>query len=351
MITSEHGDTVFLVENVAELPEVVVAAKQKKLLHILAYVREYSSLTSYTDTISLFREKMVDFMLPTDAKGSYKGWRYPRALNSRSYYQFTNSEGLDSVSNRCDHHFSWSDWIGMIPTAQIPDRLSQVKVGVDTIFGKYSPTEIWRRKDDRFSLDINILAETTSRRWVPNISYFFGNEDTEFEKFTLNLNYDNIMSHELRPLDLTSYNYIIESRGRGRQMFRFNRNDQPFYVNTSAEVYILDKEFISVKDAKKWEAHKFDADLIEIYEPAEAPKLDASTLALIDRVSNLDTVKARLGMSPDRLVSRNVRKGHFGIGHRAFSLLKQLTGITYFKSHRNINNQWSEFRESRKKGH
>ena len=55
-------DTVFLQENYFELPEVIVATRQKSILHMLAYVREYSSLTTYTDTISLFREKMVDFM-------------------------------------------------------------------------------------------------------------------------------------------------------------------------------------------------------------------------------------------------------------------------------------------------
>lgn len=34
-------------------------------------------------------------------------------------------------------------------------------------------------------------------------------------------------------------------------MFRFNRNDEPFFVNTFAEVYILDKEYITVKEARR----------------------------------------------------------------------------------------------------
>ena len=52
-------DTVFLRENVSELPELTVESKKHRLLHILAYVREYSTLATYTDTVFLFREKTV----------------------------------------------------------------------------------------------------------------------------------------------------------------------------------------------------------------------------------------------------------------------------------------------------
>ena len=71
----------------------------------------------------------------------------------------------------------------------------------------------------------------------------------------------------------------MESRGRGRGMFQFNRHDQPFFVTTYAEVYILDKEFISVKEAKKWDKRNFSEE-IEILEPAETPELAPSILAL-----------------------------------------------------------------------
>ena len=77
------------------LPEVLVVSGHKKLLHLLAYVREYSTMTTYTDTVFLFREKMVDYMLPA-GKVDFKGWSTPRVLTSRSYYRFSNSHGLRS---------------------------------------------------------------------------------------------------------------------------------------------------------------------------------------------------------------------------------------------------------------
>lgn len=113
-------DTIFMAEEFLELPEYVVETNSRKILHMLGYVREYSTLTTYTDTVFLFREKMVDFMVNTDSKGKFKGWMRPRVLSSQSFYHFTDALGLDSVSDVSNHHFSWSDWIGIAPTMGLP---------------------------------------------------------------------------------------------------------------------------------------------------------------------------------------------------------------------------------------
>ncbi len=130
-------------------------------------------------------------------------------------------------------------------------------------------------------------------------------------------------------------------------MFMFGHYDQPFFVTTYTEVYILDREFISLKEAKQWDKRKFLADEIEIFEPMEAPELHHSILAIIDRVNRIDSDQVRLSLEPDyRLMSRNVSKRNFGIGYRALSMLKQLTGISYYKSHKNFNRRWNEFRDN-----
>ena len=86
-----------------------------------------------------------------------------------------------------------------------------------------------------------------------------------------------------------------------------------------------------------------------IYEPQEAPELQPAILALIDRVNNADNDKIRVGLEPDRrLMSRNVSKRNFNIGYRALSMLKQLTGITLMRSHKNFNRKWNEFTDGQK---
>lgn len=344
ILDSIPADTVFLPILAAELPEVVIETRHHKVLHILAYVREVSTLTTFTDTVFLFREKMVDYMIPHE-NGIFNGWLNPRILKSQSYYRFTNSEGLDSVSGESNNHFSWSDWIGIPPAVKIIDGLLNDKSGTDTIKGKYSPTEIWNKQNDKVSVDINILADTSSRKWVPNLSNFF-KKNIEFENFKLRYNYDNVRGDTIRPAELSGYSFTIESNGRGRNMFRFNRKDEPFFVSTYTEIYILDKEYITVKEANKWVSLNKKMDDVDIFEPQEAPELQKPIRDLIARVESLDKNNTRLDAEPDhRMISTLNGSHNFKIGKRALILLKQFTGITYYKAHRNFNRKWSDFRK------
>lgn len=347
-VTAEGPDTLFLRENFMELPEVVVESPRHKVMHILAYVREYSTLSTYTDTVSLFREKMVDYMLTPGRKMRFKGWSNPRILKCRSYYRFTDAHGLDSVSDVCSHHFSWSDWVGVVPAAEIPGALRIVDCGTDTLRGKYGPAVTWYKDNDRVMVDVDVLADTASRKWVPGLSAFFRKE-LDFENFRVRFDYDNVAGDTVSPLDLGGYSFNIESRGRGRGMFMFNRVNEPFFVSTYAEVYMLDKEYITVAEAKKWERYRFDNDEIDIYEPANAPELQPAVLALVDRVNAVDNDKVRQGLVPDRrLVGRQVVRQHFG--QRVLQLFKDVTGISSYRSKKNWNNKWREFRKKRNDG-
>lgn len=345
----EACDTVFLEENPMDLQEVVVSGRQQKVLHILGYVREYSTLTTYSDTVFLFREKMVDFMLTPGKKIRFKGWSNPRVLKSKSYYRFTNAEGLDSVSSEGNYHFSWSDWIDAIPSPTLPSGLRGVKLGTDTVMGKYQATEIWDRRDDRVTVNVNVLADTVSQKWVRNLSSFF-HDNLEFEDFRLRYSYDNVIADTINPDNMTGFSFNIESEGRGHEMLRFNKWNEDFFVSTYAEVYILDKEYITVKEARKWANRKTGLEEDIILEPEDAPRLQQPILALIDRVENIDKDAAKLDFVPDRrLVSQYPRHNNFSFGARALGMLKTLTGISAIKMHRNLGTSWSDFRKSQTK--
>ena len=339
-------DTIFLKENYFELPELVVDTKQKSILHMLAYVREYSTLTTYSDTIFLFREKMVDFMLPQDKKMKYRGWNKPRILNSKSFYHFRNSEGLDSVSDECDHHFSWSDWVGVNPEMPVTEKLKKPGIVSDTLYGKYSHSEIWSKNKDKFVIDINLLADTTSRRWVPGIESYF-QDNIDFENFKVHFGYENVTGDLLLPNDLTNYSFNIESVGRGHSLFRFNRPDEDYFVSTYAEVYLLDKEFISLKEAKKWEKHDFTSDEIEIFEAYEAPELQSHILSLMERVEKIDKQQIILSWKEDPRFRYEAKKNNnFSLGNRILNIIKGITGISSYKSNKKRKKEWKEFKDN-----
>ncbi len=343
------GDTVFMVENVEELPEVVVLKDRNRVLHILAYVREKSTLTTYRDTVVLFREKMVDYMLPTTERTHFKGWSMPRVLGCRSYYRFTDRNGTDSVSDACRHHFSWSDWLGLPPVVSLPAALTADTCATDTLKGRYSPALVWNRHGDEVAVNVNVLADPGQRSWVPDMDHFFHN-GVEFERFRVNYAYSGVNTDSLSPLFLSHYACNIESRGRGHAMFRFNRLDEPYYVTTDADVYIVDKEYITVGEARRWEKRKFDPERTMICEPPEAPALAEEDLALVERVGRVNKDYARQHYTPDaRLASKNLDAGrrNFRIGRRALMMLKQVTGISSIKHRRKMKKDWQDFKQYR----
>ena len=67
-------------DRVSELPEFTVYPLDRPVLHITGYVRENSMLTTMRDTVFLFREKLVDFMLPGLKAGKFRGWSRPFLL-------------------------------------------------------------------------------------------------------------------------------------------------------------------------------------------------------------------------------------------------------------------------------
>ncbi|MDE7442045.1 MAG: hypothetical protein K2M69_07765 [Muribaculaceae bacterium] len=332
-------------KNPTALPELTVESNRNKIVHILAYMRDYSSLIiSYDDTIFPFREKLVDFMLVPNERIKFKGWSMPRTLLSRSYYHFTNSNGRDSVSDESGLHFSWSDWVGMPPLNSLPDRLSYRNNGTDTLMGKYSPCIVWDKKDDRVRVDVNALAAEEGKKWCGAFKGFWNNK-VDFDYFKLSFTYDNVLSADLSASDLIGYSYSIASSGRGHELQRIPLNRGPVFVSTDAQLWMLDREFLTKKEAKIWEDYRFDEESVALFEPADAPPLSPEIMALVERVEGINKQEVRLSLPPDeRLISKFFGKKKPNLGDRALTLFKQLTGITLYKSNKNAKDQWREFK-------
>lgn len=327
------------------LRELVVSGREKRYLHVLGYVREYSTLTTFTDTIFMFREKTVDFMLPPSPKSRLKGWQIPRVLASRSYYRFTDATGRDSVSDRCSHHFSWADRIGMARAADVPLSLRTAESGRYASNGKYSPAVTWEKNGDLMTLDIDVLADSMGRQWVPGAEVFF-HGNTDFERFRLNINYDGVVDRMVSPADMTGYSFYIESNGRGRGVYVFDRPDTRYSVSTYAEVYLTDKEYITGKEAKKWERSNNQTDFTEILEAHDAPELAPDIQRLIARVNSVDRDQIRVNLEPNHLlVGRKAVK--LNVGQAILQRIKGMFGIDYINAERKWRRSWNNFRRDR----
>lgn len=286
-----------------ELPEVKVSTKHRPILHLTGYIRELSTMTSSLDTLLLYREKWVDFMIPTGKEKRYQGWTDPRLLKTKSYYKWTDASGRDSVSDRANHHFSWSDWVSLPRQVSLPALIGGNRLGSDTVMGKYSPAEIWSKDSAGVSVIVNVLADSTKRKWTPRLAGPIW-RDTEFERLVMDYRFSDTDTFAVRPQNLDHLSCSIESMGRGHDMFRFKRFEDPIlYVSTYFDLTITDREYITVKEARRKEkdARLAIEDAMLIFESERVPR-DSIITDLIARVNAIDHDSRRLGMDIDTRV-------------------------------------------------
>lgn len=320
--------TIKMLETPFDLAEVEIVARKLEVLQIQGYLREYSTLTTSGGNVTLFREKAVDFMVPSNEVKSFKGWLYPRVLSSRSYYHFTDSEGLDSVSNTYSMHFSWSDWVGIFKERELPDLLKDHTRVTDTVMGKYTPSQIWNRKGERIALDIDVLAREENLSWTPRMAPFM-TDGNDFTRFSLKYQFDDVTSDHISADNISMISYNIESSRSGRDMHSLSYRKQPLYVNTYAELYITDRRYISVADAKRAEKNPAIDEYAMLKAPDIAPALPQSTVALINRVNNIDHDTRRRDAEADHRYIGKPNKERFsiiGTVKKAVKLLESIIG-------------------------
>lgn len=304
-VVKESESEVPLARFTVELPELTVSSRHRPILHLTGYIREISTMSSSADTLLLYREKWVDFMIPTGKEKRYQGWLEPRLLKTKSYYRWTNAMGLDSVSDRANHHFSWSDWISLPGRVNFPSIIAGSKIGTDTIMGIYSPAEIWIKTKEKATVTVDVLADsnaTFKRKWTPRLAGPYW-RNLDFERMKLEFEYSDIDTFAVRPQNIDHLSCYVESMGRGHDMFRFHTIGDEVYVTTYFDLTITDREYLTVKDARRKETDLLAAmeDAMLIFQSEQMPR-DSLIDELIARVESIDHDSRRLAMELDKRV-------------------------------------------------
>lgn len=326
-VTGAATDTLRLEETVYNLPEVTVIPKKRPVLHLTGYVRERSKLTTAAgDTVELFREKTVDFMLPGRGAGRYKGWSRPRVLATRSYYRFTDAYGLDSVSDRYSRHFSWSDWVGIVRQVPLPLSMRVEGNAVDTVKGHFGASAVWRRAGDNVHASVDVLSDTLNRRWTPGFGVYLDGR-VDFTRFNLRYIFTDVgESSGVMAENIARVAYDIESDGMNRTMNRLSTKDEAQYMDTYAELYVTDRQFLTVGEAKKWENDPPRGDAIGIHVPEDAAPLEPELAELVSRVESIDHTGRRIAERADRrLAGENYRLKH----RKKHGVLSQLKSLIF----------------------
>lgn len=175
-------------------------------------------------------------------------------------------------------------------------------------FGKYGKSSLWQKENDRINLTIDVLADSTNLRWVPNLSGFIKN-NTDFRRLTINYMFDEVSDKSILADNISRMSFNIESKGRGRNLNRILHTDNPIYVDTYTEVYFIDKKYISVADARNLEKHPKVYDKSTYLDSSSTfiPPLQPSIKDMVIRVNNIDRTSLRINKKPD---TRYIAKRH-----------------------------------------
>lgn len=280
-------DDMKMVPQEYELPEIVIIPGSRPLLHLTGYMREITSVLSSSDSVTLFKESVVDFLVPVE-KTKVKGWNKARELASKTYVRMSNSSGLDSVSTNHEYEFMlWGNRKGLIPSAaKIPDKIKGTDVACDTIMGKYYPKIIWLKNGDVTRWYGDALANEKNHITTPWALKIFG-LTTDVTEISENYVFDTPDGGFIRPTDLRQVSVTIDMLAKGKLFKKTFDSSSPVNVRTYMELYLTDREFLSVEEGKSLKNEIPSIESSEILAPTNANPLHPAIRRTVERVNSL----------------------------------------------------------------
>lgn len=230
-------DDVKMIQQDYELPEIVVIPGSRPLLHLTGYMREITSVLSSSDSVAIFKESVVDFLVPVE-KTKVKGWNKARELASKTYVRMSNSSGLDSVSTNHEYEFMlWGNSHNLVPSVtKIPDKIKGADIAYDTIMGKYYPKIIWQKNGDVTRWNSDALASEKNHVTSPLALKLLG-LTTEFTEVSKNYVFNTPDMDFISPSDLRQVSMTIDMLAKGKVFKKSFDSSSPVNVRTYVEFF------------------------------------------------------------------------------------------------------------------
>lgn len=270
-----------------DLDEIIISPGSRPLLYLSGYVREVSSMLGSADSVTVYRESMVDFMVPI-GKTRVKGWKKPRELASKTYVRMTRPGGKDSVSNHTDDEYLlWANRFGMVPSSvKVPASLRQGHhSATDTVMGKYGPKMIWNKSGDTFRCRVDGLADHKGHVYTPWPLKALG-LTTDIDDCSHNYMFHTTEGNLPTPADMNGFSLSINLRIRSKLFRRLYKSSEPINQKTYIEVYITERKYLTDEEAKTLKKEPPIVTPADIVAPAEATALHPGIRQIVERVES-----------------------------------------------------------------
>ena len=256
-------------------------------MHLTGYMREITSVLSSSDSVAIFKESVVDFLVPVE-KTKVKGWNKARELASKTYVRMSNYSGLDSVSTNHEYEFMlWGNRKSLIPSGtKIPAKIKGTDLACDTIMGKYYPKIIWWKNGDITRWHGDALANEKNHVTTPWALKLFG-LTADVTEISENYVFDTPDGDFIRPTDLRQVSVAIDMLAKGKLFKKAFDSSSPVNVRTYMELYLTDREFLSEEEGKELKKEVPFIEPSDILAPANANPLHPAIMRTVERVNSL----------------------------------------------------------------
>lgn len=290
-ITKLLDNDIALAPKALELSEVIVTPGNHPLLHLTGYMREYASSFGSADSLTIYHEGIVDFLIPIEDT-KIKGWKKPRILAENNYMRHTDSKGVDSVSNKVDDLYLWASYATIFPSSKNLIKLPSDLIGVSgsvskAVENKDKSRTNWQKNGDMIRLNHDVMTRYKNHTYSPSVFKLLGAtiDITEATGSYVFKNSDG--DNQLRPWELCQISRSMKMTGRGKMWKWAADSKAPVDMNSYIEIYVTDMEYLTEAEAKDLKKNPPAISRDQIVAPAGAPALHPGIQNIVNRVKSM----------------------------------------------------------------
>ena len=241
--------------------------------------------------MTLFFEYMAHRFVPTTKDAKFGGNSSLRILNKSCYSRYKVGN-KDSVA--IDYNSKFPSLLSIFDSnnnqLEVAEELKAQK-GPNKLYQKTSKSGmslIQKQNAQTFTSIEDFLANKNNHTFSP-LPFKIMGLTMDINQFFLTHTYRANDSCVYLPKDLLEAGFVMEAIGRGKHIRRAIMSENPVDIRSMVELYLVDSEYLSNKEAKA-EYHDKEAGLMfEI--PASVPPLNAATKNMIERAKKEAKIK------------------------------------------------------------
>ena len=273
-----------------ELEEVVVVPVERNVLKQTFYVREYFSIHNESDTVTFFTEHMSRRFIPTSKDAKFDDDTSLQMLNTRQYAHY-QIFGKDSVVANPESAFPMMVDVLYLNNEEVTAPESFKESGNTPKHfekaGKSGMTLIQKQNAQTFTSIEDDLAHRKGHKFSPWILKAIG-LTMEFQQLYTTHTYRVNDTGIYQPKDLMEASFVMEALGKGKLLRKALKSENPVMIHSMTELYIVDREFLTVAEAQ--ESCKNKPTDVKFAIPSSVPPLNEATRRLVDR-ANAEAIK------------------------------------------------------------